>query len=177
VIKQKIENPEFHRVASTAIINRNGKYLILQRSPDKKTFPGKWTVPGGGLEIDDYINLPKTTPDAWYFAVENSLRREIKEETGLDVGELKYLLSLTFIRPDNIPVVTLSYYCNWKSGDVRLDKDNIDYKWVTYEEAKEYNLIEGILEEMEMVDNTLKGVKLNKEKMIARVRNKYHHKI
>lgn len=153
----EIQNKEIHRIASTAIIHKNGKYLLLQRSLNKKAFPGKWTVPGGGLELDDYINTPKTTSDHWYFAVENSLRREVKEETGLEVGKLKYLLDMTFVRPDGIPVVILSYYCDYKSGDVRLDEDNINYAWVSYEEAKNYDLVEGLLEEIEMVGKILKG--------------------
>ena len=165
--KSDILNRELHRVVATAIIykpphqkfgsgGKDWKYLLVQRSPNKKAFPGRWTVPGGGLEVSDYINTPKTTPDAWYYAIENSLRREIKEEVGLEVGEIKYLLDLVFIRPDNIPVVTLSYYCDWKSGDVKLNEENVDYKWVTYEEAKNYDLIEGILGEIGMVDKILK---------------------
>ena len=34
---------ELHRIASTCIIHRDGKYLLLQRSFEKKAFPGKWT--------------------------------------------------------------------------------------------------------------------------------------
>ncbi|MBZ9578360.1 NUDIX domain-containing protein [Patescibacteria group bacterium] len=148
----EIQNKELHRITSTAIVHKDGKYLLLQRSPNKKAFPGKWTVPGGGLEVSDYINLPKTTSDHWYFAIENSLRREIKEETGLEVGELKYLCSMTFIRPDGIPTVILSFYCDWKSGLVKLDEDNINYAWTAVEEAKNYDLVEGLLEEIKMVD-------------------------
>jgi 8-oxo-dGTP pyrophosphatase MutT (NUDIX family) len=84
----QVQNRELHRITLTAIIYKNNKYLLLQRSFAKKAFPGKWTVPGGGLEVDDYINTPKTTSDHWYFAIENSLRREIKEETNLEVGKL-----------------------------------------------------------------------------------------
>ena len=156
-MQNKIKNKELHRVVSTAIIHKDGKYLILQRSPNKKVFPGRWTVPGGGLTVDDYINIPKTTVDAWYFTLTNSLKREIKEETGLDVAKLNYLLDLTFVRPDGIPVITFSYYGDWQSSDVQLNEESVDYKWVTYEEAKNYDLIEGILEEIEMVDKILKG--------------------
>lgn len=152
----EIQNIELHRIVSTAIIYKDDKYLIIKRSLNKKVFPGRWTVPGGGLEVTDYINTPKTTPDAWYYAIENSLKREIKEEVGLEVEKLKYLLDLTFIRPDKIPVVTLSYYCDWKSGEVKLNDENIDYRWVTVDEAKNYDLIEGILEEIGMVDKILK---------------------
>lgn len=155
----EIQNIELHRIVSTAIIHKDGKYLIVRRSLSKKVFPGRWTVPGGGLEITDYINTPKTTPDAWYYAIENSLKREIKEEVGLEIEKLKYLLDLTFIRPDKIPVVTLSYYCDWKSGEVKLNDENVDYRWVTVDEAKNYDLIEGILEEMGMVNKILQSNK------------------
>jgi len=167
----EIKDKELHRITSTAIIYKDGlparfaarrageagKYLILRRSLQKKAFPGKWTVPGGGLETDDYINLPASGAGQWYHAVEVSLRREIKEETGLEVGALNYLLDIAFIRPDGVPVVILSYWTNYKAGEVKLDEDSIDYAWVSYEEAKNYDLIDGILGEIEMVDNMLKG--------------------
>jgi len=153
----EIQNKELHRIASTAIIYKDGKYLILKRSLNKKAFPGRWTVAGGGLELDDYVNTKKATPDAWYFVLTDSLRREIKEETGLEVGKPHYLLDLAFLRPDGTPVLTLSYYCDWQSGEVKLNEENIEYQWVTYEEAKNYDLIGGILEEIEMVDRILKG--------------------
>jgi len=93
----EIKDRELHRITSTAIIYKDGKYLLLKRSLKKKAFPGKWTVPGGGLEVDDYINLPKTTKDHWYFGIGKSLRREIKEECNLEVGKIKYLLDIIFI--------------------------------------------------------------------------------
>jgi len=151
------QNKEFHRIVATAIVHKDGKYLILKRNPNKKMFPGRWTVPGGGLTVDDYIGAPKTTPDAWYFAVTDSLKREVREETGLEVDKFNYLLDLAFIRSDGVPVITLSYWGNWKAGEVKLNDENIDYKWVTLEEAKNYDLIEGLLEEMMMADKIIKG--------------------
>lgn len=152
---------ELHRISSTAIICKDKKYLLIKRSFQKKAFPGKWTVPGGGLEVDDYINTPKTTSQHWYFAIENSLRREIKEEVNLEVGKIKYLLDITFIRPDGVPVVILSYYAPYKSGKVKLDEDNINFAWVTFREAKKCDLVEGLLEEIEMVEKILNGASEN----------------
>jgi len=157
----EIKNKELHRISLTAIIYKKQgqdiKYLITQRSLKKKAFPGKWTVPGGGLETDDYINTPKTTKDSWYLAIEKSLRREIKEESNLEVGKIKYLLDIASIIPGQAPRIILSFYCPYQSGQVKLDEENTDYAWVTYQAAKKYDLIEGLLEEIEMVDKILKG--------------------
>jgi len=159
----KIKDKELHRITSTAIIYKKQKkeikYLITQRSLNTKAFQGKWTVPGGGLETDDYINTKKTTKDHWYFAIENSLRREVREEVNLEVGKVSYLLDIAFIRSDGIPVIILSFYCPYKSGKVKYDEDTIDHAWVTHKKAKKYDLIEGILEEIEMVEKILKGGK------------------
>ena len=154
----EIKDKELHRIATTAIIyNKAGKFLITKRSLEKKAFPGKWTVPGGGLEVDDYINTqPTHKNDQWYYAIETALRREVKEEVNLEIGKPQYLLDLVFIRPDGIPVLVLSYYCPLISGEVKLDKDSIDYKWVSAEEAKSHDLIDGILEEIKMVEEILK---------------------
>lgn len=110
------------------------------------------------MEIDDYVNIKATTKNnIWYFALENSLRREIKEEVGVEIGKVNYLLDLAFIRPDNVPVMTLSFYSPLKKGKVKLDSESIDYAWVSAKESKKYDLIEGIHEEIEMVDRILKG--------------------
>ncbi len=147
---------ELHRIVSTCIIyKKDGKYLLLQRSFEKKVFPGKWTVPGGGLSIDDYINLPKTTSEHWYFALENSLRREIKEETGIEVGKINYLCDMTFIRPDNIPVIVLSFYAPYKSGEIKLDSESVNHTWITLNELKDHDLIEGIANEIKMVEEEI----------------------
>lgn len=152
---------ELHRIAITTIVyNSEGKYLITKRSEAKKVFPGKWHVPGGGLEIDDYMHdAPTTSNGQWYHTVEKTLRRELKEETGIEVEKPEYLLDLTFIRPDNIPVLVLSYFAKYASGEVTLgiDADTVDFAWVTLEEAKNYDLIDGIWGELEEVDNILKS--------------------
>ncbi len=154
----EIKNRELHRVAITAIIyNDRRQYLVTKRSPTKKAFPNKWTVPGGGLEVDDCINdTPTTSAGQWYGALERTLRREVKEEVNVEISKPLYLMDLTFIRPDNIPVLVLSYYAKYISGEVNLDDDAVDYKWATLAEARELDMIDGIWEEIELVDKILK---------------------
>lgn len=156
-----------HYVVATAIIIKDGKYLIAKRADWEKAFPGLWTVPGGKLEKDDYINIPKsTTSPQWYNIIELLLKREVAEEVGLKIKNIKYLCDLVFIRPDGIPVVTLSMYADWAGGKVKLEDCLTEFAWVTVKEAKKYELIDGIWEELEMLDKKLHG------KIIKRWRKK-----
>ena len=152
---------ELHRIVPTAIIYRDDeevrKYLILKRSPDKKVYPGRWTVLGGGVETGDYVDSPKDSEDGWYYTVEKTLQREIAEEAGVEVAGLRYLLDMTFVRPDNVPVLVLSYYGRYVSGEVKLDEDSIEFAWVTQAEARDYDLLPGIAEEIDMVEQLVDG--------------------
>lgn len=154
---------ELHRVAVTGIIwkEEDGKrvYLITKRSAHKKAWPNLWTVPGGGMEVDDYINTTPSFRNAespqWYGALDLALRREIKEEVNLEVGEVHYLMNVAAIRPDGVPVLVLSMYCKYKSGDVKLDEDATEYAWITADEVGKYALIQGIDDEIKEADKRL----------------------
>ena len=149
-----------HEVVVTAIVVKDGKYLITRRSPLKKRFGGMWTVPGGKLETSDYVNLPKDTKDYWYNVLEQVLRREVKEETGLAIKNIEYVTSLATIHADGAPSLVISCMADWESGDVMLQETETDqYAWVSLEESKNHDLIGGIYEELEMADARRRGEK------------------
>jgi len=141
-----------HFVVATGIVVRNGKYLIAKRADWEKAFPGRWTVPGGKLEPTDYLEREKDAAELWYNVVEDLVRREVREEVGLDMGRLDYLTSMTYIRPDGMPSMIISMFGDHAGGEVRLCDALTEHAWVTLEEAKKYDLIDGIYEELEMLD-------------------------
>ncbi len=157
----EIQNKELHRVVTTVIIYKpDFTYLITKRAMNKKVMPGKWAFPGGGLNVDDYIHTPpSTSANQWYGALEKSMRREILEEVGVEIGKPVLLRDLTFIRLDMIPVICFTYHAPYVSGVVALDDEATDFAWVTVEQAKEYDLIDGILGEMIEADTILKSIK------------------
>jgi len=63
--------------AAVAVISRDGKVLI-QKRPDKGLLAGLWEFPGGKVEPGETI--------------EGALRREIREELGVDVLDLVFLM-------------------------------------------------------------------------------------
>ena len=149
-----------HEVAITAIVVKDGKYLITRRVLSKKRWPGKWTVPGGKMETSDYTSLPKDTNECWYNVLETVVRREVREEVWLEIKNIEYVTSLATIDKEGIPVFIISCMADWESGEVVLQESETDkYAWISLEEAKDYELIGGIYEELEMVEARRKGKK------------------
>lgn len=145
-------------VVITAIIQREGKYLITRRSPSKKRFPGMWTVPGGHLEPSDFMSYPKDTEHYWYNVLEKALAREIEEEVGLKIENVRYVTSLATEHKDGAASIVISCLADFVSGEVLLQEDETDKaEWVTVEEAKNYELIDGILDELVMAEALRKG--------------------
>ena len=161
-IQMNIKDKELHRVTTTCLVYQpDFTYLITKRAMHKPVMPGKWTIPGGGLSTDDYTHLPVSTHGAnqWYGALQLSLRREIREEVSLEIGVPEFFIDLTFIRPDGIPVINFCYFASYVSGEVQLDEDGTDHAWVTVEQAKEYDLIDGIWNEIQEIDHILRSRK------------------
>jgi 8-oxo-dGTP pyrophosphatase MutT (NUDIX family) len=155
-----MDNSFLHEVAITAIIIKDGKYLITRRSPNKKRFPGMWTVPGGRLEAKDYLELPKDTEFYWYNVLERVLVREVMEEVGLTIKNVQYLTSLATVHKDGSPSIVISCIADYEKGKVKLQTEEADdYAWVSTEESKKYPLIDGIFEEFVQIDNWKAGTK------------------
>lgn len=155
-----MENKMFHEIAITAIIIKDGKYLITKRSPTKKRWPNMWTVPGGRLEVSDYSNLPKDTKDYWYNVLEQVLRREVREEVGLEISNIEYVTSLATVHADGSPSLVISCMADYIGGEVTLQLEECnEFAWVSLEEAKNYDLLDGIYDELVMAQNRRNGVR------------------
>lgn len=153
-----MRNQYLHEVAITAIVVKDGKYLIVRRSPEKKRFPGLWTVPGGKLETEDYLALPKDTEHYWYNVLEQTLRREVAEEVGLEIDHIEYVTSLATVHADGAPSLVISCLADYVSGKVKLQEDEADrFAWVSLEEAKGYELIDGIFDELAVAEAKRQG--------------------
>ncbi|MDP2649976.1 MAG: NUDIX hydrolase [bacterium] len=148
---------DLHRIVlSCFIYNDEGKYLIIKRAPTHKAFPNKWAVPGGGLEQGDYINNKRDSVHSWFNVLEKVLRREVREETGLEIESEQYFGNFVFIRPDNIAVLVIRFAARKAAGDVVLeDGDSTEYAWVTAKEAATYDLIGNMAQEFRDVDSLL----------------------
>ena len=153
-----------HYIVVTGILVKDGKFLITKRADWEKAFPGRWTVPGGKLEVLDYALKQKDTASHWYNIFENLLKREISEEVGIEIENISYITSLVYIRPDEIPCLIVSLWAQPKSLNINLCNALTEFSWVDLEQAKNYDLIEGIYEELDILDKKLKTGKMEEWK-------------
>ena len=134
----KIDKNLMHYLVVTGILVKDGKFLIVKRADWEKAFPGRWTVPGGKLEVFDYVLREKDTPHHWYNVFEDLLKREVDEEVGLEFDNIGYVTSMVYIRPDRVPCLIVSLYAEAKEGEVKLCNALTEFAWVDLKEAKDY---------------------------------------
>lgn len=103
--------------------NKDNKFLLVKRNPEKyKNVKGSWDIVGGRINPGTKL-------------IEN-LRREVMEETGLEIMSQPRLLCAQDIIPNEQKHVVRLSYVGTTDGDLVLDtKENIDYKWLSSKEA------------------------------------------
>ena len=114
--------------------NKEGKYLVILRSAIKYPEAGaKWEVGGGRINPG--------TP-----LLEN-LKREVMEETGLEItGEPKLIAAQDILRPTK-HIVRLTYI-GYGDGEVKLSEEHTDYKWLNREELIKIEPVDPVLKEV-----------------------------
>lgn len=105
------------------------RMLIVKRAHDKKFEPDKWGVPAGKQE-----NSEDKTACAM---------REMKEETGisLDNDRLEFVKEVFVVWENTHFSFNIFRYSFDAMPEVRLNPENTEFKWVTYGELQEYDLV------------------------------------
>jgi 8-oxo-dGTP diphosphatase len=121
-----IPTKTFARIGQKAIIaNDENKILLLLRS-HKIDHGGKWSLAGGALEDrEDPID---------------GIRREIDEETQLEVTDIRPFSLFSYTNTDAEFIVMVGYQCVAKNEKVILNWEHDKYKWVTKDEALQMDL-------------------------------------
>lgn len=156
-MEMKIDKNQTHYIAVTCIIVKDGKYLIAKRADWEKVFPSRWTIPGGKLEVLDYVLREKDTAYHWYNIFEDCAKRECEEEVGLSIKNIDYVTSMVYIRPDGVPSVIVSLSAEPVEENVKLCNALTEFRWVDLEEAKKFDLIDGIYDELVLLEGKLHG--------------------
>lgn len=107
--------PQFH-VHVDAIVRRGEEILIMKRAMGALT--GAWYVPGGSLEEHE-------TP-------EEGVRREIREETELEVANVSLFRVWEYRQDAGTPAVGITFVCDAApDAEPRVNEEHSAARWVT----------------------------------------------
>ena len=118
------EYPEAPIVAVGAVVIDEDRVLLVRRG--QEPLKGEWSLPGGVLELGE--------------SLEDGVRREVLEETGLMIEPLAVVEVLSSITREAEAVryhyVIIDYLCRVESGALACASDVCDARWVAREDLK-----------------------------------------
>jgi ADP-ribose pyrophosphatase YjhB (NUDIX family) len=117
-----------------ALIFQRDRILMAQRG--KEPLKGWWSLPGGALELGELLA--------------DGIRREVREETGLEIRLLGVLEIFERIMRDagGIPeyhYVLIDYICRVTGGELRPGDDVCAVEWVRRQDLPKLQITEGTL--------------------------------
>lgn len=106
-----------HHAVGAGVFNEQGKLLVLERKADD-SFAYMYEIPGGGVEPGETLM--------------EALRRELKEETNLDLQSLlSYCGSFDYV--EIAPTRQYNFMVKSTPGEIRLTEHQ-NYRWIGAEE-------------------------------------------
>lgn len=111
------------------IRSTEGKILLIRRSKllQDESEPS-WDIPGGRIEPEEPLDA--------------ALRREVKEELGVDIDETAMLINAQdiFVPSKNLHVVRLTYILTCSMLDIVLSEEHQEYRWVLSDDLQSMNI-------------------------------------
>ena len=129
---------QLFRVVTAAVIEDNGKFLLGRRHPKDDNLPDFWSIPAGHIEVEETdINT-----------LEENLKREVKEELGIEIEVGDYLDSHSWVT-EEYSKLTVVFLARITSGEPQTSEEISEVKWYTVEEASSLNLPPNVLRVLE----------------------------
>jgi mutator protein MutT len=112
-----------------AVIIQNGKILLEKRKSEPGR--GKWSIPGGLVELGESIS--------------QTVVREVAEETGLEVCEPELIDVVDNVVMDDdgevkYHFVIIDFFVKLKGGNAKASSDAEELQWVPLSEVEKYDL-------------------------------------
>ena len=109
-------------LAAKGFIVDGDKLLIIKRKDDNVQRPGIWEIPGGRI-------APGEDPFL-------GLKREVMEETGIEIGVFDPLQVKYFTRADGQIITLIIFWCRALTRQVVLGDEHSAYEWIDIDKCK-----------------------------------------
>lgn len=124
--------------AVTGIVKNKNKILILKKSQRDYNYPNKWSFCSG------YVKE--------FESAEDTVLREIKEETGLDAKIVRIGKLFEVNDKKNAKHwVIMPFLCEVGSKNVKLDNENVEFRWIDYKDVKKYPTVPGLEKDLKVL--------------------------
>jgi 8-oxo-dGTP diphosphatase len=121
LMKSGDDKPKGPFLAVRAIILDQHRRVLLLRRAAGTTGPGAWCLPGGKVDFGQ--------------TVEEAMRREVHEETGLTCDSTRFLFFQDSLPGPHLPLHFLNLYFECStSGQVTLNEESSDFRWISASE-------------------------------------------
>jgi ADP-ribose pyrophosphatase YjhB (NUDIX family) len=132
------EYPDYPRVGVGAVVLAGDRVLLVKRGG--ATLPGKWSIPGGLVELGE------TTREA--------VRREVAEECGIEIELIDLCGVLDRVVRDaagrvRYHWVLVDYLALPRGGTLCAGDDAADARWVRIDEVARYDTTDGLMDMIE----------------------------
>lgn len=108
-------------VTLECFVKRDGKYLMLHRGKHKRIMPDVWMAPGGHLDFNEGLF--------------ECARREIKEETGLSIKNIKVkAIGTAYLKDLNQELFFHFIVADYAEGELMQNPQDGELVWLTPEE-------------------------------------------
>jgi len=124
----KREYPKQPIVGVGGVVIEGNRVLLIQRG--QEPLKGEWSIPGGMVELGE--------------SLAEGVRREVREETGLEVKPLEIVGVFDRIQKNGSRVqyhyVIVDYVCRRTGGRLKSGSDVLDARWVKREDLLQYRV-------------------------------------
>lgn len=119
------------RVIVAALVTRGDKFLCGRKPTGIGPYPDTWHIPGGGVKLGE--------EDA-----DDAMRREIKEEAGIGVKNLRKIawdIDITKNKfGEDMRFIFLQYQCDYDKGTLKAGDDLEHLEWISHKDLPRYKL-------------------------------------
>lgn len=120
------------------IVKNKDKLLLLKKSPTDYNYPNRWSFCSG------YIKE--------FESAEDTVLREIRKETCLNAKIIKKgSLFKVDDKNNKKSWVIMPFLCRASSRKVKLDHENVEFRWVYYSDIRKYPVVPGLRKDLKVL--------------------------